>query len=98
MVLLLIGLAFVGLRAISVLKIYDTFAYMIQMLRQSLSDMVPFLLLIYLVVLLFSLIYYVMKGDNLKNAWGQDTDKKNFLFFFGRTYQELFGENPNSTK
>jgi len=70
MILLLIGLCFAGLRAISVLRIFDTFAYLIQMLRQSLSDMVPFLLLIYLLVFLFTVIDYVMKGDNLKNAWG----------------------------
>jgi len=57
--------------------------------------MIPFLALIYLVVLLFSLIHYVMFGDNLKNSWGKDTDKRNMLFFFGRSYQELFGENPN---
>jgi len=70
MILLLIGLCFAGLRATSVLRIFDTFAYLIQMLRQSLSDMVPFLLLIYLLVFLFTVIDYVMKGDNLKNAWG----------------------------
>jgi hypothetical protein len=70
MILLLIGLTFVGLRAISVLKIYDTFAYLIQMLRASLGDMIPFLLLIYLIVLVFTLIHYVMFGDNLKNALG----------------------------
>jgi len=70
MILLLIGLCFAGLRATSVLRIFDTFAYLIQMLKQSLSDMVPFLLIIYLLVFLFTIIDYVMKGDNLKNAWG----------------------------
>jgi len=94
MILLLIGLCLAGLRAISVLRIFDTFAYLIQMLRQSLSDMVPFLLLIYLIVLLFCLIYYVMKGDNLKHAWGSDTDLKKYFFFFGEVYSILFGENP----
>jgi len=37
-----------------------------------------------------------MLGDNLKNSWGHHNDKRNALFFFGRSYQELFGENPNA--
>jgi len=60
--------------------------------------MVPFLFLIYLVVMVFAFIYYVMKGDNLKNAWGRDTDSRNAMFFFGRSYQELFGENPSAPR
>jgi len=48
--------------------------------------------------MVFAFIYYVMKGDNLKNAWGRDTDSRNAMFFFGRSYQELFGENPSAPR
>jgi hypothetical protein len=54
--------------------------------------MIPFIFLVYLIVLLFAFIEKVLNNGELIRH------KKNMLYTFGKQYQTLFGENPDKEK
>lgn len=88
---MIIGMMTIGLRAISSLQIFKSFAMIIEMLQQSIYDMIPFIILVYSIVLLFSFFENILDPghDNKKN--------RAFLYEFGKSYGILFGENPDQS-
>jgi len=64
---------------------------MIQMLRTSFLDMIPFLVLLYMIILIFCLV------DNVVHQHHRDAKRRELPAFynFGMTYQQLLGENPH---
>jgi len=90
MISLILATGITGFMALIQLRQFDSFATIIEMLRSSFSDMIPFLSLLYLMITIFSLIQYTIR---YKEYTKHDTAN---LFVFGNSYLTLFGENPDS--
>ena len=90
---LIIALIFLGLRAITQLRIFVSFRDLIELIRRTLIDMQPFLGILSLIWVLLSMIGILLteidedKIDNLAD---------HFFDILGTKYQVLFGENPDS--
>lgn len=90
---LMISLISLGLRAITQLGYFTWFRSLIELIKQTLFDMIPFLSLLALVVILMTIVNLVpmLKGNEIEFY----TLYSHFFPMFGDTYQIIFGENPD---
>lgn len=86
--IMLIGIALIGLRAASNLRIYKRFRVQIELLKMSIYDMIPFLCILFFMIFIFTLIQAVLDKDGAFSM-------SEFFLTFGQSYQIMLGENPN---
>lgn len=90
---LIVGLLVLGLRALSQLRMFTKFSVLIELIKQTLLDMVYFIAIISVIMNIICL------GHCLIKVTGDKTfDQENIWFiypkFFGEFYQTILGENP----
>lgn len=89
---LIIALITLGLRAITQLRIFTSFRDLIELIRQTQVDMVPFLVILFLILFLMSTIGILLEDIDVSVI---DNLAGHFLHIIGSKYQILFGENPD---
>jgi len=88
-VFLVMGVLFLGVRALSQLRIIESYRVLIQLFKQSCLDMVNFLAILLYMVFIFALAKMVMR----QGQKDLHIDKLSLSM-----YQVMFGENPDLAK